>query len=372
MSHLPDLRSVGAGAVAAVTVAALAFQPTPSIADPSDKPVSELLRELAVLYSKTEAASEAYNATARKLNRQRDRTEDAEQSLTSVRSVLSESRRQAGRLARQQYRRGDIGLPPVVQLLLTRDPRDVMDGMHVITRTAGRQALTVQRLVAGERRQRQLTARARSALEKQQRLTAREKKQRDEVRARKNDVERMLASLPGEQLSQLRGVETAQQASAPGTLMSARKPASKGGNVKTRRQPSSSGAQAVRFALRQIGKPYRFGASGPKAFDCSGLTSKAWRKAGRPIPRTSQGQWKKLRRVPMNKLRPGDLVVYYKNASHVALYAGRGKVVHSPRPGSAVKLAPVRSMRPVRGAVRPDAGAQPLVDFRLPRRLLSH
>lgn len=367
MSHLPDLRSVGAGAVAAATVAALAFQPTPSVADPSGKPVSELLRELAVLYSKTEAASEAYEATAAKLNRQRDLTEDAEQSLTSVRSVLAESRREAGRLARQQYRRGDIGLPPVVQLLLARDPRDVMDGMHLVTRAAGRQALTMQRLVAGERRQRQLTARARSALEKKQRLTAREKKQRDEVRARKNDVERMLASLPGEQLSQLRDVETAQQASAQVTLMSA----SKGGSSKARRKPSSSGAQAVRFALRQIGKPYRFGASGPKAFDCSGLTSKAWRKAGRPIPRTSQGQWKKLRRVPMNKLRPGDLVVYYKNASHVAMYAGRGKVVHSPRPGTAVKLAPVRSMRPVRGAVRPDAGAEPLVEFRLPRRLLS-
>ncbi|HEV7626972.1 MAG TPA: C40 family peptidase, partial [Streptomyces sp.] len=332
MSHLPDLRSVAAAAVAAATVAALAFQPTPSVADPSDKPVSELLRDLQVLYNRTETASSAYNATAVKLTRQRNRTKDAQEALTSVRSVLAEGRREAGRLARQQYRRGDVGLPPLVQMLLTRDPRAAMSGLHLIERAAGRQALTVHRLVDGERRQRKLTTLARSALAKEQRLSDQRKQQRDTVRSRKHDVERMLASLSAWQLERLRVLETAQQASVPHTLMSSTRLV----KSKARRLPSSSGARAVRFALRQIGKPYRFGAAGPKAFDCSGLTSKAWRKAGRSIPRTSQGQWNSLRHVPMKKMRPGDLVVYYRTASHVAMYAGRGKIVHAPRPGSAV------------------------------------
>jgi cell wall-associated NlpC family hydrolase len=125
----------------------------------------------------------------------------------------------------------------------------------------------------------------------------------------------------------------------------------------------------VKFALRQLGKPYLLGAEGPNAYDCSGLTSAAWRKAGRKIPRTSQAQWRRLRRVPLNRLRPGDLVVYYKSASHVAMYAGRGKVVHAPRPGKHVKLAKVRGIPAVRGAVRPDWGAPPLLQFTLPRLL---
>lgn len=362
--------------MAAATVAALAFQPTPSIADPSGKPVSELLRDLQVMYSRTETATDAYNSTAVKLTRQRKRTNEAEQALTSVRSVLAESRREAGRLARQQYRRGDTGLPPVVQLLLTRDPRAAMDGVHLLERAAAHQALTVHRLVAGERRQRKLTETARSSLAKQQRLTKREKQQRDTVRSRLRQVERLLATLSADRLSRMRDLEGtqntgaqqtgAQQTGARYTLMSA----ASFHRPKVRRKPSSSGARAVRYALRQIGKPYRYGAAGPKAYDCSGLTSTSWRRAGRSIPRTSQGQWKTLRRVPVNKVRPGDLVIYYKAASHVAMYAGRGKVVHAPRPGSSVKISRMRSVGAVRGAVRPDAGKRPLRVYVLPKRLI--
>jgi peptidoglycan DL-endopeptidase CwlO len=365
VSHLRPPRSATAGAVATVAAAALALQPLPAAAGPGGKPVSELLRELQVMYEKTESASDAYNRTAAKLARQRKRAKQADRALTSVRSVLAEGRREAGRLARQQYRRGDIGLPPVVQLLLTREPRSALDSLHLLTRTAGRQAVTVQRLVAGEKRQRQLTALARKALAGQQRLADRKKKQRDTVRSRLRQVERTLASLSNSQLARLRGLETARQASAQRTLMSAH--GLHGANV--RRKPSRPGAQAVSFALRQIGRPYRFGAEGPKAYDCSGLTSKAWGNAGRSIPRTSQSQWKKLRHVPMNELRPGDLVVYYRSASHVAMYAGRGKVVHAPRPGSDVQLSPVGGIPSVRGAVRPDAGRSALLHYRLPKPL---
>jgi cell wall-associated NlpC family hydrolase len=374
VSHPPRLRAVGAGTLAAAAVAALAFQPTPSIADPSGKPVSELLRELQVLYAKTETATGAYRRTAAKLDRQRERTEDAETALASVRTALAQSRREAGELARRQYRRADVGLPPLVQLLLTRDPRDVLDGMHVVGRVASHQARVVRRLVDGEHHHRELAARARAALAKQKKLTDRQRKQRDEMRRSLDDVEGMLASLSPGELSRLRNLETPQSTVAQYSVMSAAAaPAAVAAPAAAtkRRMPSSAGRQAVKFALRQLGKPYRYGAAGPKAFDCSGLTSKAWRKAGRNIPRTSQGQWKQLHRVPTNKMRPGDLVVYYRNAGHVALYVGRGKVVHAPRPGSEVKLAPVHSMRPVLGAVRPDSGARPVSGYSLSKLLRS-
>ena len=115
-------------------------------------------------------------------------------------------------------------------------------------------------------------------------------------------------------------------------------------------QPSR-GQRALTWALTQIGKPYVWGAQGPDAFDCSGLTFMAWRAAGVDIARTSQGQWRTLPRVLDGGLRPGDLIVFY-NASHVALYAGAGMVVQAPRAGRRVSLAKMAAM-PVLGVVRP-------------------
>ncbi|WP_052434347.1 NlpC/P60 family protein [Streptacidiphilus melanogenes] len=120
-------------------------------------------------------------------------------------------------------------------------------------------------------------------------------------------------------------------------------------------RPSVAGAAAVRYAVAQLGKPYVWGASGPDTFDCSGLTSQAWAHAGIAIPRTSQDQWAQLQHVPLGELRPGDLVVYFAGASHVALYLGDGRVIQAPRPGAVVDIVPL-DRNPVLGAVRPDPG----------------
>ncbi len=109
--------------------------------------------------------------------------------------------------------------------------------------------------------------------------------------------------------------------------------------------------------MDQIGKPYEWGAEGPRSYDCSGLTSEAWIHAGTPIPRTSQEQWARLRRIPLKELRPGDLVIYFPEATHVAMYLGDGTVVQAPRTGEKVKISPIAS-NPVLGAVRPDPGAR--------------
>lgn len=109
-----------------------------------------------------------------------------------------------------------------------------------------------------------------------------------------------------------------------------------------------------------------WGAVGPESYDCSGLTSTAWSKAGRAIPRTSQEQWRRLPRVPLASLRPGDLVIYFPEATHVALYIGDGLVVQAPRPGAAVKVSPLAS-NPLLGAVRPDPDGEPLDTYTLPK-----
>ena len=114
-------------------------------------------------------------------------------------------------------------------------------------------------------------------------------------------------------------------------------------------------ARAVAFALAQRGKPYRWGAEGPHAFDCSGLTWAAWRAAGVTIPRTAAGQLAGLPRVS-GRLRPGDLLIYRTDGPsrrHVAMVVGRGRMVEAPGRGIPVRST---SIRPGwLGAVRPSA-----------------
>lgn len=118
-------------------------------------------------------------------------------------------------------------------------------------------------------------------------------------------------------------------------------------------KPGGKAARAVRWALAQRGKPYHWGSSGPDAFDCSGLTSAAWRAAGVTIPRTAQSQLDGLPRVH-GKPRPGDLVFYPSDGPsrrHVAMVVRPGRMVEARGEGSPVEVNPIRPG--ALGTVRP-------------------
>ena len=110
-------------------------------------------------------------------------------------------------------------------------------------------------------------------------------------------------------------------------------------------QASGSAAVAVQAALSKEGARYVYGAAGPNAFDCSGLTSWAWAQAGVSIPRTSGGQ-AGLPSVPLSQLQPGDLVTYYSPVSHVAMYIGNGQVVHASTESRPVYVTTVSGAGP--------------------------
>ncbi|WP_306341028.1 C40 family peptidase [Streptomyces sp. AS13] len=319
--------------------------------------VAALLRELQTRYRTAEEASETYNATAEKLKQRTARLKKVDADLAKARAALESSRADAGRLARQQYR-GHTEFSAYLRLLLTRDPRRALDQSHVVGRLAANRVATVDRLTGAARRADRLAAAARKALDQQKKLAARQKRERDAVNVRLREVEGLLATLSEEQIAQLagleqKGVDRAQRELVASGALSATRPATR------------QGGDAVAYAIRQIGKPYVWGAEGPDSFDCSGLTSQAWSAAGRTIPRTSQEQWKRLPRVPLSALRPGDLVVYFPKATHVALYIGDGLVVQAPRPGTKVKVSPLAA-NPLLGAVRPDPGAAPLATYTRP------
>ncbi|MFI6641280.1 C40 family peptidase [Streptomyces sp. NPDC050504] len=346
------LRVAGA---AAVVLAALTAAPVPAAAEPAPvtaaaepSSVAGLLTRLQTLYRQTEEASEAYNAVEEALKRERAATARATGALTRSRLRLARSRGEMGRLAREEYQ-GRVGISPYLHLLLSRDARRALDQSHVLERAARARTAAVARLERRERGEAELAKAARRALDKQQELARTGKERRDAVRGRLEEVEALLASLTPEQLAEVARLESAQLASAQRELLAS-------GALSGERAPSDEGDAALRYAVAQIGKPYVWGAEGPGAFDCSGLTSQAWGRAGRAIPRTSQEQWKRLPKVPLRALRPGDLVVYFPKATHVAMYLGDGMVVQAPRPGARVKVSPIAA-NPLLGAVRPDPGA---------------
>jgi peptidoglycan DL-endopeptidase CwlO len=102
--------------------------------------------------------------------------------------------------------------------------------------------------------------------------------------------------------------------------------------------PGSPGAQrAVNLALGQLGKPYIWGADGPGGFDCSGLMLYAWRSAGKALPHSSRAQFSSTSRVPIDQIRPGDLVFYGRPIHHVGMYIGGGMMVEASRRGKPVR-----------------------------------
>ncbi|SDL83508.1 Cell wall-associated hydrolase, NlpC family [Corynebacterium mycetoides] len=115
--------------------------------------------------------------------------------------------------------------------------------------------------------------------------------------------------------------------------------------------PAAFASGITGAALAQLGKPYGWGASGPDAFDCSGLMVWAYAQNGKSIPRTSQAQLAGGTPVPLSQLQPGDIVGYYPGVTHVGMYIGNGQVVHASDYGIPVQVVPLNSM-PIQGAVR--------------------
>ncbi|WP_328620312.1 NlpC/P60 family protein [Streptomyces sp. NBC_00354] len=317
-----------------------------------------LLAQLRGLYRQAEEAAEAYNGTEAALEAGQDEERRLSAALGKARTALGAEKAAAGRMAREQYQ-GARGFSPYARMLLTGDPQAAQDQRRLTAREGARRAGVLARLTRGERRADVLATAARKSLDAQQSLTAQRKQHKQQVDLKLKQVERMLASLSPEQLTQLDTREAADTATAQRKLLDS------GRLATTPRTPTAAGGAALTYAAEQIGKPYVWGAEGPGSFDCSGLTSQAWAHAGRSIPRTSQEQWAQLPKVPLDELRPGDLVVYFPTATHVALYVGDGKVIQAPRPGAKVKVSPIAA-NPLLGAVRPDPDGAPLAEFTAP------
>jgi cell wall-associated NlpC family hydrolase len=116
---------------------------------------------------------------------------------------------------------------------------------------------------------------------------------------------------------------------------------------------SSKAAAALRYAYAQLGKPYRYGASGARTFDCSGLTMRAWAAAGVAISHNAAAQYYSTRHVARNALQPGDLVYFGRPIHHVGIYIGGGRFIEAPYTGAVIRISNLSARRDYAGASRP-------------------
>ncbi|GLZ06364.1 hypothetical protein Acsp03_38300 [Actinomadura sp. NBRC 104412] len=309
------LRITVAGALIATTAV---FQPVAAHADP--EPSTKDLRAQAYkLADQLEQLTEQYNGLRVKLQQSQRAAKVAADNARRQEEALTGLREKVGTLAATSYMKG--GADPTAQFLSARDPQAVLDQAATLHFFAAQDGTRV----AGMLQAMQAAQRARKAAEN-----------------RADQVEKLRADLDAQ-----RKKVTALYEKVRGTLV-------KRDPTELARLPvlgNGKAAQALRLAMGKIGRPYVWGASGPNAFDCSGLIMWAYRQVGISLPHYTGSQWNAGTHISRSQLQPGDLVFFYSDLHHVGMYVGGGKMLHAPQTGDVVKISPMAG-RPFAGAVR--------------------
>ncbi|MFE1788140.1 NlpC/P60 family protein [Streptomyces sp. NPDC059525] len=314
--------------------------------EPGPKSLEQVRKEIEDLYRQAGSATDAYNLAESETKAQSERIVQIAKLVVAGQDRISTLKDRAGAAARAQYRSN--GLPPGARLALSDSPSDFLDGAGRLRQ--GEKA-TTDLLAELNRTQADLERYAKDAgavWQKMEENRVKKEAAKKEIEGKIKAAEDLESRLAAEEKARLLQLEQEAQYQAQTAWLSS------GAMKDVKGLASDAGKRAVQFATAQMGKPYVWGAEGPASYDCSGLTSQAWLAAGRPIPRTSQEQLRLLPKVALKDMRPGDLIIYFDDASHVGMYVGDGAIVHAPRPGRNVTMAGAGSM-PIKAVVRPDA-----------------
>lgn len=252
-------------------------------------------------------------------------------------------RRSLGAIAVAQYKSGGFGQS--FELLFSSDPTLYLSSAGSLDAITRRKSTQLRKFEAAQQR---LNATTLLVNDKIALVAAAQKKlaaQSALAKRKLAEAEKLLSKLSKAERERLaRLAEDEENADQKSSLEAA----------KSANGVSGRAGVALKYALKQIGDRYVFGAAGTVTWDCSGLTMRAFQAAGVSLPHSSAAQSRMGKKVPLNALKPGDLLFYGRPVSHVGIYLGGGKMVHAPRSGSRVKVASSGSLgkKPLVGARR--------------------
>ena len=326
--------------VSALTGLALAavigLVPSSAQAEPE---ISDVEARVDSLYHEAEVAQERYHDAKLELDELRQDLGSLEADQKRQDQRLGVVQEQVRDSVIRQYQGDDLSA--VGQVFVSDEPSSFLEQLSTMTSYSELQT----QLFASYSREATALGLRRDATERRVTDIAEVEQQLADEKAVVDDklaeAEELLADLEAEQRERLE----AQQAREAATSRSAA-PAPVDVSV------SGNAGAAVSYAMGQVGDAYVYGAAGPDAFDCSGLTMMAWAQAGVSLPHSSSGQYGSGAPVSESALQPGDLVFYYSPISHVGMYIGNGQIVHAANPSTGVQVTSLHSM-PYSGAVRP-------------------
>jgi len=298
-------------------------------------PAAKAAPTLAEVQAKVRILEEDATAAAEGAQEAKVKLESLTKTLTGIKQKaavqgqnVSELSKSLGTIAIDQYKNG--GLSQSLELLFSSDPTLYLSAAGSLDALTRRKSIQLNKFEAAEQR---LNATTLTVADKVALIAAAQKKYQAQARLAQSklaEAEKLLAQLKKEDRERLaRLAEEQENADQASSIEAAKKAQGVSGRAGT----------ALKYALKQIGDRYVFGADGLTTWDCSGLTMRAFQSAGVSLPHSSAAQFRYGKSVSRSNLRAGDLVFFGSPISHVGIYLGGDKMVHAPRSGSRVKVA---------------------------------
>jgi cell wall-associated NlpC family hydrolase len=331
------------GAVVLMAILSLLIATSPAAAQPPDnaedaaRQLEEVNREAEALTEEWHAAKDTLAARQSELATLQAAVEPAKAAVDAAFADEERFRVEVDAVALSTFESGN--LDQLNALLASGSPQEFLDQMSAIETLAVeyREALDQLVVKVGETAQKQSEADA--AVSRAQAAADEAARAEEDVENRKRDAEKRI----DEAQRLLDRLSPAEQRERRGPAI-----AGPSGPI----TGSGAGAEAVRAAMKMLGKPYRYGAEGPNQFDCSGLTSWAFQQVGVTLPRSSSQQARVGTPIPRSQVRAGDLLFFYQPVSHVGIAIDENTMINAPQTGDVVKYSNIDGGRPFAGARR--------------------
>lgn len=300
-----------------VAVLAISISGTLATAAHAEPSTTELTKKIDKASDQLEDVVESYNKMNISLKQTKAEEKKLAESLGPAKAALVTASAQLNTIAASAYKTGHVGTMNVV----FEGADNLMDRMSILEQISRARSRDIA----------EYTATTEDYAERQAALKATQSKQAAEVKELSDRKKKIEADL-----KKLYAMRTAAYGSATET-----------GSKYTGSIPNIAGSagKAVTFAYNAIGVMYDYGADGPDGYDCSGLTSAAWRAAGKSLPHNADAQYSATTRISRSQLKPGDLV-FYRSNGHVAIYVGGGQIIDASRAGQPVKKRTIDIMTP--------------------------
>ena len=301
-------------------------------AEPEEEDLATVQKKVRSLGEKVEKVTEDYNQARIKLKSSKKKVKSLGKQMKKQQGEVENLRSNVATMAATAYMSGPTDL---ATLTTAETPQDVVDRASTLQQLSRQDEVRLDKFDRASKKLKAQRESAADAMSEQRALTSK-------LDGKKSTIEKTLEKQK-ELLAKL----------TPDT----KERASRGDRPNMDLPPASGKAgAAIAFAKSQLGKPYQWGAAGPGAYDCSGLTLAAWKKGGVSLPHSSQAQQSSGPSVDRSQLKPGDLVFFGSPVHHVGLYVGGGKMIHAPNSGEVVKYTSINESyyrSNYAGAVRP-------------------